>query len=131
MPPNPGNPYANGTYVNDKPFGTFGGPDISATLGAVARAALNAVWYQKWQVHLRHRPESGGGIVQLWKDNQLSAADKANLNHIDIVLNSEALKRSHSRHGSWLLFQAFPRARRRIPPTQPAMARSPARASPF
>ena len=116
LPPNPGNPYANGTYVNDKPFGTFGGPDISATLGAVARAALNAVWYQKWQVHLRHRPESGGGIVQLWKDNQLSAADKANLNHIDIVLNSEALKRSHSRHGSWLLSQAFPEGS----PTHPA-----------
>jgi hypothetical protein len=114
LPTNPGNPYR--TYVNDKPFSTFGGPDISATLGAVARAAINAVWYQKWQVHLRHRPESGGGIVQMWKDNQLSATDKAKLTHIDIVLNSEALKRSHARYGSWLLSQAFPEGS----PTHPA-----------
>jgi hypothetical protein len=28
---------------NSKAFGTFGGPDITATLGAVARAAINAV----------------------------------------------------------------------------------------
>ncbi len=114
LPTNPGNPYR--AYVNDKPFGTFGGPDISATLGAVARAALNAIWYQKWQVHLRHRPESGGGIVQMWKDNQLSATDKANLTHIDIVLKSEALKQSHARYGSWLLSQAFPEGS----PTHPA-----------
>ncbi len=114
LPTNPGNPYL--TYANDKPFGTFGGPDISATLAAVARAAINAVWYQKWQVHLRHRPEAGGGVVQLWKDNQLSAADKAKLAHIDIVLNSEALKQSHARHGSYLLSQAFPEGS----PTHPA-----------
>jgi hypothetical protein len=114
LPTNPGSPYRG--YKNDKPFGTFGGPDISATLGAVARAALNAVWYQKWRVHLRHRPESGGGIVQLWKDNSLSAADKAKLPHFDIVLTSEALKRSHARNGSYLLSQAFPEGS----PTHPA-----------
>ena len=52
---NPASPYVG--YKNQQPFGTFGGPDIAATLGAVARAAINAVWYQKWIVHLRHRPE--------------------------------------------------------------------------
>jgi hypothetical protein len=114
LPPNPGSPYL--TYANDKAFSTFGGPDISATLGAVARAAINAVWYQKWSVHLRHRPEAGGGIVQLLKTNALNAADKAKLNNFDIVLNSVALKTSYARNGSYLLSQAFPEGS----PTHPA-----------
>ena len=47
IPPNPESPYL--TYAHDKAFGTFGGPDITATIGAVAKAAINAVWYQKWK----------------------------------------------------------------------------------
>ncbi len=35
---NPQSPYVS-TFKNEKAFGTFGGPDITATLGAVARAA--------------------------------------------------------------------------------------------
>jgi hypothetical protein len=114
LPPNPGSPYR--TYTNDKPFSTFGGPDISATLGAVARAAINAVWYQKWAVHLRHRPEAGGGIVQLLKTGTLNAADTAKLKTFDIVLNSKALQASYARNGSYLLSQAFPEGS----PTHPA-----------
>jgi hypothetical protein len=114
LPTNPGNPYL--VYTNDQPFGTFGGPDISATLGAVARAAINAVWYQKWQVHLRHRPEAGGGVVQLLKTNALTGADKAKLKNLDIVLNSNALRMSFARNGSYLLSQAFPEGS----PTHPA-----------
>jgi len=114
LPPNQGSPYR--TYTNDQPFGTFGGPDISATLGAVARAAINAVWYQKWVVHLRHRPESGGGIVQLLKTGDLNGGDAAKLKNFDIVLNSAALKESHARHGTYLLSQAFPEGS----PTHPA-----------
>jgi hypothetical protein len=34
LPTNPNNPYKS--YVNDQAFGTFGGPDIAATLAAVA-----------------------------------------------------------------------------------------------
>ena len=45
----------------------MGQPDIAATLTAVASEAVKAVWYQKWRVHLRHRPESGGAIVHLLK----------------------------------------------------------------
>lgn len=112
--PNPQSPYV--TFKNEKAFGTFGGPDITATLGAVARAAINAVWYQKWLVHLRHRPESGGGIVHLLKNNLLNAADKAKLANFDIVLNSAALNLSNIRNGSFLLSQAFPEGS----PTHPA-----------
>lgn len=105
LPPNLGSPYRS--FMNEKPFGTFGGPDISATLAAVARAAINAVWYQKWAVHLRHRPESGGGIVHLLKTGALNAADTANLTNFKIVLKSDALKESFNRYGSYLLSQAF------------------------
>jgi hypothetical protein len=111
---NPGSPYA--TFKNEQPFGTFGGPDITATLGAVARAAINAVWYQKWLVHLRHRPESGGGIVHLLKTGQLNATDAGKLGNFNIVLNSAALNLSHLRNGSYLLSQAFPEGL----PTHPA-----------
>lgn len=114
LPTNPGSPYA--TYANEQPFGTFGGPDIAATLGAVARAAINAVWYQKWLVHLRHRPEAGGGLVHLLKTNQLDAADAAKLANFDIVINSEALQNSYARYGTYLLSQAFPEGS----PTHPA-----------
>jgi hypothetical protein len=96
-------PYAN--FKQQQPFGSFGGPDVAATLGAVSRAAINAVWYQKWLVHLRHRPESGGGLVHL-KKTGLGATDA----QVDpIVLNSTALHLSHLRNNdSYLLSQAFP-----------------------
>jgi hypothetical protein len=113
---NPTSPYTTIYKKNEKAFGTFGGPDITATLGAVARAAINAVWYQKWAVHLRHRPESGGGIVQLLKSNVLNPTDKAKLGNFDIVLNSAALNLSAVRNGSYLLSQAFPEGS----PTHPA-----------
>jgi hypothetical protein len=101
--PNPRSPYV--AFKNQQPFGTFGGPDILPTIGAVARAAINAVWYQKWIVHLRHRPESGGGIVELMQTGRGATI----LGHVDpIVLNSAALNLSHLRYGSFLLSQAFP-----------------------
>ncbi len=108
---NVGSPYRK--YKNQKPFGTFGGPDVAATLGAVAKAAINAVWYQKWVVHLRHRPEAGGGIVQLIKSNPAHPFNGSlNAN----ILNSKALKASHAKYGSYLLSQAFPEGS----PTHPA-----------
>jgi len=101
--PNPTNPYAS--LRNQQPFGTFGGPDIAATLGAVARTAINAVWYQKWIVHLRHRPESGGGIVHLMKTGRGGTIQ----GHVDqAVLDSLALQQSQLKYGSYLLSQAFP-----------------------
>ena len=100
--PNPGSPY--NSFKNQQPFGTFGGPDIAPTLGAAARAAIDAVWYQKWIVHLRHRPESGGGVVHLQKTG-VGSTD----GHVDpLVLDSAALQSSYERNGSYLLSQAFP-----------------------
>lgn len=102
-PLNPGNPYTGSRTENG--FGTFGGPDMAATLTEVATRALAAVWYQKWFVHLRPRPEHTGGLVHLIKTGQGNQTD-ANLS--DVILNSQGLQRSFHRYGSWLLPQAFP-----------------------
>jgi hypothetical protein len=50
-----GNPYNNNP--NQIGFGTFGGPHIATLLCEVSTRALKAVWYQKWFVHRRLRPE--------------------------------------------------------------------------
>jgi hypothetical protein len=100
-PPNPGSPYVHSKTQNG--FGTFGSPDFAATVGAVAKIALNEVWYQKWPIHLRHRPESGGGLVALIKGGHtFDGSPHAN------VFNSKALYRSHEKYGSYFLSQAFP-----------------------
>ncbi len=102
-PANPGNPYVNSTTENG--FGTFGGPDFAATIAAVATKALNAVWYQKWFVHLRPRPEAAGGIVHLIKSGRGSETDVKMSN---VILNSQGLQQSFNKYGTWLLSQAFP-----------------------
>ena len=102
-PLNPGNPYIGSRTENG--FGTFGGPDFAATLAEVATRALKAVWYQKWQVHLRPRPEHTGGLVHLIKTGQGSNTT-AKLSNV--ILNSQGLQQSFNKHGSWLLSQAFP-----------------------
>jgi hypothetical protein len=50
-----GNPY-NGN-PSQMGFGTFGGPHIATLLCEVSTRALKAVWFQKWFVHRRLRPE--------------------------------------------------------------------------
>jgi hypothetical protein len=103
VPANPGSMYINSkTQVG---FATFGGPHFAAMLGEVACRALERSWYQKWFVHRRHRPESGGGIVHLIKTGQGNRIDgRLNKN----VLDSEAVESSSKKYGSYLLSQAFP-----------------------
>jgi hypothetical protein len=56
-----GAPFDDGNPYNGNPsqmgFGTFGGPHIATLLCEVSTRALKAVWYQKWFVHRRLRPE--------------------------------------------------------------------------
>jgi hypothetical protein len=102
-PANPGIPYSKSkTQVG---FGTFGAPHTAGMLGEVAYRALERSWFQKWFVHRRHRPESGGGIVHLIKTGQGSSID-ASLNNN--VLNSQAVHSSFNKYGTYLLSQAFP-----------------------
>ena len=110
-PLNPGNPYLGSRTQNG--FGTFGGPDFAASLTAVARLAINSVWYQKWWIHLRHRPESGGAIVRrILKGHGNSLMGHVNAN----VLNSQAVQSSFNKYGDYFLSQSFPEGS----PTHPA-----------
>jgi hypothetical protein len=60
-PLDPGNPYVDSqTQVG---FGTFGDPHILTLIPEVATRALKAVWFQKWFVHRRLRPEAMGGLI--------------------------------------------------------------------
>ncbi len=56
-----GAPFDAGNPYNGNPsqtgFGTFGGPHIATLLCEVSTRALKAVWFQKWFVHRRLRPE--------------------------------------------------------------------------
>lgn len=110
-PINPGNPYAGAVKQNG--FGTFGGPDIAASIATAARHALNSVWYQKWWLHLRHRPEAGGAIVrQILQGFGGTIQGHPNAN----VLNSQAVQSSFGKYGDYFLSQAFPEGS----PTHPA-----------
>jgi hypothetical protein len=103
VPLNSGNPYASSNTQNA--FGTFGQPDFAATVAAIAGFALNCVWYHKWYVHLRQRPESGGAIVrQILTGHGGTLDGRVN----DNVLNSMAVQRSFTRYGDYFLSQAFP-----------------------
>jgi len=102
-PVNPGSPYAASRTQDG--FGTFGGSDFAATVGEVAARALQRVWFQKWFVHRRARPEVPGAIAHLIQIGQG--------HHIDgtlstDLLNSQGLARSFTTYGSYLLSQAFP-----------------------
>lgn len=100
VPPNPGNPYRDSrTQIG---FGTLGDPYAASQIGAVATRALKSVWYQKWNVHRRLRPEEFGGRVH----NQLTRTASYPI-HPDL-LASGALEATFTRFGSYLLPQAYP-----------------------
>ena len=51
------------TLQKQEGFGNYGGPHILSLLTEVATRALKAVWFQKWFVHRRLRPEAFGGLI--------------------------------------------------------------------
>jgi hypothetical protein len=100
---NPGSPYVGSKTQNG--FSTFGGPDFIASMGEVAAHALDRVWYQKWLVHLTHRPEWGGGVAyQILTGNQNKIQATLNSN----ILNSRAVAQSFAQNQSYFLAQSFP-----------------------
>lgn len=102
-PLNPGVPYVSSK--TQAGFGTFGSPDFAATMAEVATRALKSVWFQKWFVHRRLRPEATGGLVHLTntgQGNQVSCKLNKNL------LNSIGVQQSFNKYGTYLLAQAFP-----------------------
>jgi len=99
-PVNPGNPYL-GSITQDG-FATFGPPAFKALLCEVATRALKAVWFQKWYVHRRLRPEVFAGRIH----NHMSGAASYPI-HAD-ALNSQAVSQVFSANGTHLLPMAFP-----------------------
>ncbi|MBE9124589.1 MULTISPECIES: vanadium-dependent haloperoxidase [unclassified Coleofasciculus] len=103
-----GNPYI--TSSNQDGFGTFGGPHILSLVTEVATRALKAVWYQKWFVHRRLRPEALGGLIH----NHLTGKAKYPIDQE--ILNSQAVQEIFNKNGTYLLPQVFPEGS----PTHPA-----------
>lgn len=102
------NPYR--TSATQDGFGTFGGPHILSLVTGVATRALEAVWFQKWYVHRRLRPEAYAGLVHQTKSNTKSYPIHAD------ALNSAAVARTFAKYNSYLLPMAFPEGS----PTHPA-----------
>jgi hypothetical protein len=95
-----GNPYNQSrTQIG---FATLGSPYMASVLCAVARHAVQAVWYQKWFVHHRLRPEVFAGRVH----NHVTGAKPYPIN--SEILNSAVLTELHKKNGTYLLPMAFP-----------------------
>jgi len=101
VPVDQGNPYQHS--ANQAGFGTYGPPHLLSLVTEVATRALKAVWFQKWFVHRRLRPEAFGGRIHA----HLSGMRDYSM--IDpIVLNSRAAKTTNDKYHTYLLPQAFP-----------------------
>jgi len=98
-PLNPGNPYAASRTQDG--FGTFGPPHIATLVAEVSTRALKAVWFQKWYVHRRLRPEAMAGLVHNAKFGV------AHPLHADVLTRSAVLDQIRGRYGTYLLPQAF------------------------
>ncbi|MGI8746246.1 MAG: vanadium-dependent haloperoxidase [Bryobacteraceae bacterium] len=92
-PLNPGNPYRDSK--NQEGFGTFGPPHIKGVIAEAAVRALKAVWYQKWFVHRRLRPEVFAGRIH----NKLAHPVDANYPIHHDVLSSGALAKIQATFG--------------------------------
>lgn len=101
----PGNPYAANDR-RDTGFGVLGGPHILALVSEVATRALKIVWYQKWQVHIRLRPEAYGGLAHVQQVGNL-ALDKRAYGLPAWLFSTEAATRLRAKHGGYLLPLAF------------------------
>jgi hypothetical protein len=109
-PFDPGNPYRDTTTQDG--FATFGGPHILSLVTEVATRALKAVWFEKWYVHRRLRPEAFGGLVH----NQVTGAfdygsalnpEILNTGAGSVLAAVEAFNIAHGQN-TFLLPMAFP-----------------------
>jgi len=111
--PNASNPYGReGGPIfpssTQKAFGTLGGPDAAGTLAEMATRALKASWCRKWIIDLRLRPEEYGALVHRKKTGGGTPFPQAaNELHNDVLM-SAVLPKIFTKHGSFLLPQAFP-----------------------
>lgn len=115
FPDNPGAPSSR----NQTGFGTFGNGHFLALIAEADRRAIEAVWYQKWNVHRRLRPETySGRIHNVILEPRLNRRYDIN---DEILSDEDLLKRVFNRNkflneklgrddkeGTYLLNQVFP-----------------------
>jgi hypothetical protein len=94
------NPYLSTTKTQGNV--TFNDAYIGPLVCSVGNRAQKAVYYQKWSVHRRLRPEEYAGHAHNMKTNVASYPL-----HGDIM-NNEVLAAVFSKYGTYLLPQAFP-----------------------
>ncbi|HZI12631.1 MAG TPA: kelch repeat-containing protein [Myxococcus sp.] len=104
----PNNPYRN--YLKQDAFATFGNADGQDLIGRIMKLALEGVWFQKWQVHRRLRPEEFGGRVHNTLANTRTYPINAEL--LDSPVLPRIRERNRALNGGtgdmYLLNQAFP-----------------------
>lgn len=107
-----GNPYKGfANTPKEYAFGTFGGPHIPSLMMEVATRALKTVWFQKWHVHRRLRPE-----VFACRVHQQKTGIKDYGIDPSIIDGSSAPEAVFAKYGSYFLPMAFPEGS----PTHPA-----------
>jgi hypothetical protein len=122
FPKDPGNPYdPPGTAMDSRTqvgFGTFGPIHLFQVLSEVLGRAIRAVWWQKWGVHRRLRPEEFGGRVDNWiagrRDYPINVSIKNSLTTGGLAPYFGSTGEKFST--SYLLPQAYPEGA----PTHPA-----------
>lgn len=103
VPLDPNNPYRS--YCKQDNFVEFGPSQLLTLLGEVSVRAHKAVWYQKWQVHRRLRPEEFGARVHFQRTDQ-NARQRYQISNI--VDFSAGINESFGVFGTYFLPQAFP-----------------------
>jgi hypothetical protein len=103
VPVSYGNPYK--TSKTQVGFGTLGEPNFKTLVAEVATRALKAVWFEKWFVHRRLRPEEFGARLH-WNlvhgiPYELDGASLA-------ALRNGVLNRPEIQQGGYFLPMAFP-----------------------
>ncbi len=96
-----GNPYLRRT-PNQEGFATFSGPALLALLAEVTTRAAKGMWFQKWFIHRRLRPEEYAGRIDVHR------REEAHYPVTQELLSSQAHQRTLSRFSSSLLPQAYP-----------------------
>jgi hypothetical protein len=96
---------------NPSGLGTIGMATITSLLGEVATRALKVVWYSKWFVHRRLRPEELGGRIHFARTGQRSydlnpAVLEAPV--LDRVLAHNERRNGGQGTGTYLLPVAYP-----------------------
>ncbi|MEZ5307276.1 MAG: vanadium-dependent haloperoxidase [Pyrinomonadaceae bacterium] len=102
-----GNPYGDFGRLRDREagFGVLGGPHILALVSEVATRALKVVWNQKWQTHLRLRPEAYGGLVHVQNIGVKGVTRPYGLP--EWVSQTEAANMIRAKHGTLLLPMSY------------------------